>query len=91
MMVPEIRMCQAIVRTHAHDNAALPGKVSVVVTEINGLTGAAGGVVAGIEVQDHMMGRERRREIEDFHICIRQGKKRCGLTHERGFGYAGRF
>ena len=91
VLITKIGMGHAIVRTYAGHDAFFPLKIGIVITEVDRLTGTAGGVVTGVKVQDHMMGSQHRRQIEHAHIGIGQGKERNRLTfagyRHRGFGF----
>jgi len=91
VLIAKIGVSHAIVRTYAGHDAFFLLEIGIVITEVNCLTSTAGGVVTGVEVQDHMVGSQHRRQIEHAHIGIGQGKERNRLTfaryRRRGFGF----
>ncbi len=72
MLVAEIRVREAIVTRDAEDDAVEPGKFAFMVRKIGGLQRAIGRAVTRIEKQHRILPAAQGREIEPFHISVRQ-------------------
>jgi hypothetical protein len=80
VLIAKIRVRHAVVGAYADHDALFLLEIGIVIAEVDGLAGAAGSVVTGVEIQDHMMGTQHRRQIEHLHVGIGQGKERSRLA-----------
>src|SRR5438067_2508817 len=78
--VAEIGVRQAIVARDAEHHAVVLNKLLFVVGEIGRYQGAAGGAVARIEVQHHVLLALERRQRDGLHVGVGQLEGRCGLS-----------
>ena len=80
MLVAEFGMAEAVVAGHAQDDAAMPRELVLVVGEVDGLDGAARGIVLGIEIQNGVILAAQLRQVEGLHVGVGQCKGWRWLT-----------